>query len=307
MPPPVAGDNDTCQVCKVNKYIKPDLVLRVTECFHKICEDCVKRLFRFGNVPCPVCSKPIKKINLSDPTYEDLFVEREVRVRQRICVIYNKRREDFKDLRAYNDYLEEIEDIVFNIVNEVDTKETEEKIDRYRRENQEVITRNMSKMQQDSENLKEYIRLERQQKQANREAYLQHQAQEETMRRSEQESLINELASSQKSAQSIVQHHVQTNIRARGGMPAYSSLVASHTWTMHEPGAEEVNLPDVDPLETLYHDDDERYTQLSEYFDPHMGSFGQDKMALGGGFRLDVTYARSLESLFRGVLLEAKR
>ena len=39
------------------------------------------------------------------------MVEREVDVRRRIAKSYNKRREDFKSLRAYNDYLEDVEEI----------------------------------------------------------------------------------------------------------------------------------------------------------------------------------------------------
>ena len=44
-------------------------------------------------------------------TFEDLTVEKEVTVRRRIAKEFNKRREDFSDLREYNDYLEEVEDI----------------------------------------------------------------------------------------------------------------------------------------------------------------------------------------------------
>ena len=61
-------------------------------------------------------------------TFEDLTVEKEVAVRRRLAkesvslmsVIltftqpphsFNKRREDFADLRLYNDYLEMVEDI----------------------------------------------------------------------------------------------------------------------------------------------------------------------------------------------------
>lgn len=66
-------------------------------------------------------------------TFEDLTVEKEVAVRRRITKEYpkrtseppeqyssiprfNKRREDFPDLRSYNDYLEEVEDISTYII-----------------------------------------------------------------------------------------------------------------------------------------------------------------------------------------------
>jgi CDK-activating kinase assembly factor MAT1 len=71
---------------------------------------------------------------------------------------FNKRLDDFDgDLRAYNDYLEEIEDIgmsfylyqldtitiVFHLVNDHDVQSMNERIERYRAENQASIKRNL--------------------------------------------------------------------------------------------------------------------------------------------------------------------
>ena len=66
-------------------------------------------------------------------TFEDLVVEKEVAIRRKLAkesvqrfvfsltpsseltlasgIRFNKRREDFPDLRSYNDYLQEVEDI----------------------------------------------------------------------------------------------------------------------------------------------------------------------------------------------------
>jgi CDK-activating kinase assembly factor MAT1 len=63
-------------------------------------------------------------------TFEDLAVEKEVAIRRKLAkesvakvaipftilisfaeIRFNKRREDFPDLRSYNDYLQEVEDI----------------------------------------------------------------------------------------------------------------------------------------------------------------------------------------------------
>jgi CDK-activating kinase assembly factor MAT1 len=38
-------------------------------------------------------------------------VEKEIAVRRRIAKEFNKQRQDFDDLRGFNDYLEEAEDI----------------------------------------------------------------------------------------------------------------------------------------------------------------------------------------------------
>jgi len=44
-------------------------------------------------------------------TFEDLVVEKEVSIRRKLAKEFNKRREDFPDLRSYDDYLQEVEDI----------------------------------------------------------------------------------------------------------------------------------------------------------------------------------------------------
>ena len=53
----------------------------------------------------------LRKLAFIPQTFEDLTVEKEVAVRRRMAKEFNKRREDFIDLRSYNDYLEEVEDI----------------------------------------------------------------------------------------------------------------------------------------------------------------------------------------------------
>ena len=53
----------------------------------------------------------LRKLAFIPQTFEDLTVEKEVVVRRRMTKEFNKRREDFIDLRSYNDYLEEVEDI----------------------------------------------------------------------------------------------------------------------------------------------------------------------------------------------------
>jgi len=53
----------------------------------------------------------LRKLAFIPQTFEDLTVEKEVAVRRRMAKEFNKRREDFIDMRSYNDYLEEVEDI----------------------------------------------------------------------------------------------------------------------------------------------------------------------------------------------------
>ena len=92
------------------------------------CESCIERLYALGPAPCPICGTTLRKLAFSVQTFEDLQVEKEIAVRKRMAKEYvriathqycadrlsfrfNKRREDFSDLRSYNDYLEWVENM----------------------------------------------------------------------------------------------------------------------------------------------------------------------------------------------------
>ena len=55
-------------------------------------------------------------------------MDKAVDIRRNILRSFNKVREDFEDLRGYNDYLEMVEDIIFNLCNGIDVAETERKV-----------------------------------------------------------------------------------------------------------------------------------------------------------------------------------
>ncbi|CAJ0908824.1 2847_t:CDS:2 [Entrophospora sp. SA101] len=105
-------DNDEeCPICRNNRYLTPNMKLLVSECYHKMCESCIDRLFANGAGPCPICKQTLRKINFVVPTFEDLRVEKEIKIRKKLAHQFNKRQEDFDSLKGYNDYLEMVEDI----------------------------------------------------------------------------------------------------------------------------------------------------------------------------------------------------
>ena len=114
------------------------------ECYHKMCESCVDRIFSQGPAPCPVagCARTLRKQRFRRQTFEDLQIEREVDIRRRVAGIFNRRQEEFLDLRAYNDYLENVENLTFNLLYNIDVKETEAKLAAYAAQNKASITQN---------------------------------------------------------------------------------------------------------------------------------------------------------------------
>lgn len=86
------GDEDeVCPVCKSSRYLNPDMQFLINpECYHKMCESCVDRIFSSGPANCPVatCHKTLRKNRFRKQTFEDINVEREVDIRRRVMQMY---------------------------------------------------------------------------------------------------------------------------------------------------------------------------------------------------------------------------
>ncbi|KAI1301689.1 CDK-activating kinase assembly factor MAT1 [Halotydeus destructor] len=155
------ADEISCPRCKTTKYRNPSLKLMVNTCGHGLCETCVDLLFAKGSGACPQCSQPLRRANFRYQLFEDSFVEKEVDIRKKILKDFNKREDDFATLREYNDYLEEIETIVYNLTYDIDADATKRKVEQYKKENQEVISKNRSKKSKDEELIEDLMEEEK--------------------------------------------------------------------------------------------------------------------------------------------------
>ncbi|CAD6574226.1 MAG: TFIIH/NER complex subunit [Tremellales sp. Tagirdzhanova-0007] len=138
-------EGDVCPVCHTDRQFNKNLRLLVSPCYHKMCESCIDRLFTLGPEPCPRCGRILRKVNFAHQTFEDLKVEKEVAVRRRMAEHFNKRRDDFRSEREYDDYLEEVEDLTFNLLNDIDLPTTEARIAEFQRKNASLIAANQEK------------------------------------------------------------------------------------------------------------------------------------------------------------------
>lgn len=96
----------------------------VSPCFHKICESCLYKHFQQGYAPCPECGTLLRRINFISSTFEDVEVEREIKMRKLLNRHFLKEPNDFENEVKYNDYLEEYE----NILSELLELETEAQV-----------------------------------------------------------------------------------------------------------------------------------------------------------------------------------
>jgi CDK-activating kinase assembly factor MAT1 len=85
----------------------------------------------------------VKRVTLTQRTLDAVQCEKDTSWRRRLLAVYNKTAADFRTLKEYNDYLEEVEDMIYSIVNEeADAEECKAKIKEYEQAHRaEIVVR----------------------------------------------------------------------------------------------------------------------------------------------------------------------
>jgi len=108
--------NLTCPVCKSDSYINPNIKFHTSPCFHRLCEDCMHKIYSQGPAPCPECGVVLRRINFIISAFENTEIEKEVRIRKILTKNFNRGQSDFQSMEEYNIYLETFENLVFEIL-----------------------------------------------------------------------------------------------------------------------------------------------------------------------------------------------
>ncbi|VUZ43763.1 unnamed protein product [Hymenolepis diminuta] len=164
------ADSQTCPKCNASKYNNPQLRLMVNLCGHSLCENCVEVLFARGSGLCVQCKTPIRKVNFRYQLFEDPTVQKEVDIRKKVLVDFNKREEDFDTLEDYDAYLELVEDIIYKLCNDIDVDKTRKFIEQYKKDNKDIIKRNRTKLSKWAEFYESELEHERSEREARAEA-----------------------------------------------------------------------------------------------------------------------------------------
>lgn len=200
-------DDQSCPRCKTTKYRNPSLKLMVNVCGHTLCENCVEMLFVRGSGNCVQCDTPLRKSNFRVQLFEDPTIDKEVEIRKKVLMIYNKQEGDFPSLREYNDYLEQVEDIVYNLTNNFDVENTKLRMEQYQRENRDVIQRNKAKLTREQEELEELLLMEQQGNEQRRLDLLQEEQRQLQAKKKNKQALLDELERSQVPAAILLAQH----------------------------------------------------------------------------------------------------
>ncbi|THG95335.1 hypothetical protein EW026_g6305 [Hermanssonia centrifuga] len=236
-------------------------------------------------------------------TFEDLGVEKEVAVRRRIAKDFNKRPEDFPDLRSYNDYLEEAEDIAFNLIHDIDIPETEARVAQFKKENAAVIELNIQREEQYVQYLKEQEEAER----AEREYRAQELRRAEETERDEREKgrqeLIDKLEMSDKDAFKLVARSRAEALRRASARSSNSNSFQSTSKLLRaRPQNVVPDVPHV-PLQDDWYAYEDKFTLRSSYDDPGSEAVRKDRDGVmkAGGYRVEDVWERALRCAVAGL------
>lgn len=310
-------NKDMCPICKTDRYLSPDLKFLVNpECYHKICESCVDRIFSLGPAQCPYkgCDKILRKNKFKTQIFDDVYVEKEVDIRKRVFNVFNKTIDDFNgDSKAFNKYLEDIEDIVYNLDHGIDVVKTEEKLRTYEELNKQLIQNNMERNRQDTESFNQRQQFEKEMRLKKR--LLERQIVEEERQNKEwaKKEIVNRLTMLNPSMDTEeVIDSVKNTVKlkkssARRKLDELNRVLQNNPYFGNnmDPKSKQMMLKrKLEPF-TPFNGDrdlDQRFTVKQEqYEDPFIQDLETKKEFTAAGFRADYTYERLLTEAFMGL------
>lgn len=322
---------DMCPICKTDKYLSPNMNFLINpECYHKICESCVDRIFSLGPAPCPYpkCGKILRKNKFKKQIFDDLGIEKEIDIRKRVSGIYNKTEEDFDDLKDYNKYLESVENIIFNLNNGIDVEETESNLVKYENDHKiEILEKNMRESQKNSD-LAKYQESMARLKQEKVKIQKQMEIEDLEFQKQQKQELLDKLSTAQSanSEELITQSNnnilKRSSLRKRQLQQLTSQLdqqfQSSNPFAKQAKAIEDEDnrtpftpfkgdrelhknytfLPDIHENDAMDVDED---AGLNTYHAPYLSKLAKDKQYLGAGWRLNNAFERALDEAFTGL------
>jgi CDK-activating kinase assembly factor MAT1 len=126
---------------------------------------------------------------------------------------FNRTEEDFENLRAYNDYLNEVEDTIYNLLYNIDIEATNKKLSDYSAANQTAIEENLQRQRQGAQDFDARQAAEKEAVKLRRQAAL-HEAEEERREKeAERRDLLKALESGQGDAEQLARASKRTILK----------------------------------------------------------------------------------------------
>ncbi|KAF2837604.1 CDK-activating kinase assembly factor [Patellaria atrata CBS 101060] len=322
-PKKLVEDGDICPVCKSSRYLNPNMVFKVNpECYHKMCESCVDRIFSHGPAPCPIagCRRTLRKARFKKPNFEDIQIEREVDIRRRVASVFNRREDEFDTLLDYNNYLNEVEDITFNLIHKIDLDATEKKLAAYADSNKQSIQANVSRASQETTSFQARQAAEREQERLRREAARRDDEEKKRILEENRRNILNTLATTDGDANRIAKEGQRVALKKSSARRALTDrrpdVVASDPFTAATAngnadggafvikGLKKVVEPEAekpyDPFGGLS-DETQYYVLQDTYQYEDVDKYMSDVQYTAGGYDFGEWYSRALCEAFSGL------
>lgn len=294
---------DMCPICKTDRYLSPDMKFLINpECYHKMCESCVDRIYSLGPAPCPYpgCGKTLRKNKFKLQVFDDVAVEKEIDIRGRVLAIYNKTEFDFESLNLFNSYLEQVEEIINKLMNNLDLEETERMINEYKSNNSTVINKNNHSREKEIEEFRKREQMERDVKQKRIQLEKQIEEEEREMNEMAKREIISKLSTSQDAKQVISQVKAsvlkKTSARRRQLKEIMNSLSVKSS-------SDNLGVKSSTPF-TPFNGDrltKKSYHLKESYYDPFIEDLNGRKEYTASGFKTEIVYERILSEAFLGL------
>lgn len=290
------------------------------ECYHKMCESCVDRIFSQGPAPCPVagCARTLRKQRFRKQTFEDVQVEREVDVRRRVAQVLNRTEAEFQTLRAYNNYLEEVETLTFNLLQGIDVPATEAKLAAYANQNAASIAHNAAVQSKESQTKDARLAGQKEQALRRREAAAREDDLERRERDEGRKEIHNNLAHGPKGEAEQIVKDTRRVVLKQSTARRSKQQQRQHLHDGTDPAAGangDASLFTIEGLKPVVQDEPEqlfdpfggldfrpRYYSLQEDYDhPWLEKAKTDPAITAGGYDVSEYYARTMLEAFAGL------
>lgn len=313
---------DMCPICKTDRYLSPNMTFLINpECYHKICESCVDRIFSLGPAQCPYpkCVKILRKNRFKKQVFEDIKIEREIDLRKRIQSIYNKTEDDFETLQEYNAYLEKVESIIFNLIEGHDVEATQKEVDQYEAEHKiEILEIAMRESQKDAD-IAKYQEATETLRQEKLKIQRQMEAEDVEFQQQQKVELMEKLSASDANAEEIMKQQKSLQIKRSSQRKRQLQQITNSLDKQFQVGSglklgkqeEAVQKAPFTPfcgdreLQKGYSfmgtSEGGNVDITDSYYDPFVNKLAQNKEFLGGGWRLENVFQRALDEAFLGL------
>ena len=305
-------NKDMCPICKTDRYLSPDVKFLVNpECYHRICESCVDRIFSLGPAQCPYkgCDKILRKNKFKTQIFDDVEVEKEVDIRKRVFNVFNKTIDDFNgDLVEFNKYLEEVEDIIYKLDHGIDVAKTEEKLRTYEELNKQLIMNNLERSKTEIESFEQRQKFEKEMKLKKRLLEKQIEEEERINKEWTKKEIVNRLSTSTQDVNETIEG-VKNTVKlkkssARRKLEELNRVLKNNPYFNSNVNSQNARPKDAVPF-TPFNGDRETHPRFtlkgSVYNDPFINDLEHRKEFIASGFNTNYAYERVLTEAFMGL------